>query len=242
MQNQSSSQVIALKQAFEENSLSSLLTDEKAVKLVSFANLLTETNKTTNLTAITDYNEIILKHFIDCASVAHYIPNSAKIIDVGCGAGFPTIPLAILREDIEITPLDSTGKKIDFVKHAANEFELANVFPICARAEEMPQKREQFDVCVSRAVARLNILSELCIPFVKLGGIFIAMKSSKGNEEHDEAQSGINKLGCTLLSSHKDKFNYLESEIERELYIYKKIQSTPAQYPRKYAQILKKPL
>lgn len=242
MHNELSPKTTALKQAFEQNALSSLLTDEKAEKLVKFADLLVETNKTTNLTAITDYNEIYLKHFVDCASVAPHIPKGASIIDVGCGAGFPSIPLAILREDIRLTALDSTGKKVEFVKNAARHLDLSNISAVCGRAEELTELRELFDVCVSRAVARLNVLSELCIPFIKKDGIFIAMKSSKGNEEHTEAQSGINKLGCTLLSSHKDKFNYLESEIERELYIYKKIQSTPAQYPRKYAQILKKPL
>ena len=153
-----------LYKAFEENNLGGLLTDEIADSYYRFADLLVETNKTTNLTAITEDKDIVLKHFIDCAAVFKFIPQGAKVIDVGCGAGFPSIPLAIIRSDIFITALDSTGKKIDFVTKAAHELNLSNLTAICARAEDFAaENRESFDVSTSRAVARLNILSELSL-------------------------------------------------------------------------------
>ena len=120
---------------------------------------------------------------------------------------------------------------------------LANATVICARAEEfVSEQREQFDVCTSRAVARLNILSELCLPFIKIGGSFIAMKAGRGSEEHFEALNGINALGAEYIARHDYTLLFNNEQIEREIYIYSKITKTPTQYPRKYAQILKKPL
>ena len=232
-----------LLQAFEQNGLSYLINEDAVQKLYAFSDILIQTNKTFNLTAITDEKEIILKHFVDCASVCEYIPRDAKLIDVGCGAGFPSIPIAILRPDVSVTPLDSTGKKIDFINLTANKLNLPNISAACARAEEFAAAhREQFDVCISRAVARLNILDELCVPFARKGGNFIAMKSSKGEEEYTEACSGLEKLGCVLKENVKKSFFYNEMTIERDIYVFKKISATPTQFPRKYAQILKKPL
>lgn len=232
-----------LKKAFENNGLSELLSEDKAEKLYRLSHLLIETNKVVNLTAITDEKGIILKHFLDCATICDHIPQNATVIDIGCGAGFPTLPLAILREDLLITALDSTGKKISFVKAACEELSLTNVTPICARAEDyVTDNREKFDVCTSRAVARLNVLSELCMPFVKVGGSFLAMKAGKGNEEHAEATKGIGILGGVYANSNSYKLSFDGEEIEREIYTYSKSKKTPPQYPRKYAQILKKPL
>jgi 16S rRNA (guanine527-N7)-methyltransferase len=232
-----------LLQAFEQNGLSHLINEDAAQKLYAFSDILIQTNKSFNLTAITDEKEIILKHFVDCASVCEYIPRDAKLIDVGCGAGFPSIPIAILRPDVSVTPLDSTGKKVDFINMTAKKLGLSNVSAVCARAEEFAAAhREQFDVCISRAVARLNILDELCVPFARKGGNFIAMKSSKGEEEYTEACSGLEKLGCVLKENVKKSFFYNEMTIERNIYVFKKISATPTQFPRKYAQILKKPL
>ena len=229
--------------AFKENGLGDLLTSESAEKLYNFSNLLVETNKITNLTAITDEKGIILKHFIDCASIARYIPNKARIIDVGCGAGFPSLPLAIIRPDVSVTSLDSTGKKIDFVNKTATELGLNNLVAVCARAEEFAtSNRESFDICTSRAVARLNVLSELCLPLVKIDGSFVAMKSNKGAEEYAEASNGIKKLGAELIFSEEASFTLDEESITRETYIFKKVSKTPKEFPRKYAQILKKPL
>jgi 16S rRNA (guanine527-N7)-methyltransferase len=232
-----------LLQAFEQNGLSHLINEDAAQKLYAFSDILIQTNKSFNLTAITDEKEIILKHFVDCASVCEYIPRDAKLIDVGCGAGFPSIPIAILRPDVSVTPLDSTGKKVDFINMTAKKLGLSNVSAVCARAEEFAAAhREQFDVCISRAVARLNILDELCVPFARKGGNFIAMKSSKGEEEYTEACSGLEKLGCVLKENVKKSFFYNEMTIERNIYVFKKISATPTQFPRKYSQILKKPL
>ena len=235
--------ITLLSEAFEQNDIASLLTDEAKEKLYNFSNILIETNKITNLTAITEEKDVILKHFVDCASMSEYISQGSNVIDVGCGAGFPSVPLAIIRPDLNITALDSTGKKIDFVKNAANQLKLNNLTAICARAEEfVVDNREKFDVSTSRAVARLNVLAEISLPLVKAGGSFIAMKSSKGAEEYAEAENGIKKLGATLESFHEKAFAFDENEINREFYIFSKTRATPKEFPRKYAQILKKPL
>ena len=232
-----------LRDAFSENRLSSLLDDEKAKKLFEFYLLLTETNKSMNLTAITSEDEVILKHFVDCAFIAQSIGPNLSVIDVGCGGGFPTIPLSIVRPDLSVTALDSTQKKIDFVQTAANELELGNVTPICGRAEEVITKhREQFDGCVSRAVARLNVLAEICLPFVKVGGYFTAMKSNRGGEEYKEAEKGIKLLGGSLSALSQADLKFAGIHAERELYNFQKTAATPKAYPRRYAQILKKPL
>lgn len=230
-------------EAFKKNGFSELISEDAAKKLYRFSDILIQTNKTFNLTAITDEKEIILKHFVDCASACEYIPQGAKLIDVGCGAGFPSLPIAILRPDIHVTSLDSTGKKIDFINSTAKSLELSNIDAVCARAEEFATAhREQYDVCTSRAVARLNVLDELCAPLIREGGLFIAMKSSKGEEEYTEARAGLQKLGCILKQNAKKSFYYNEMSIDRDIYVFEKAFSTPAQFPRKYAQILKKPL
>ncbi len=232
-----------LVEAFEMNGLGELLNPEAAAKLEKLAKLLVDTNKITNLTAITDDDGIILKHFVDCASVVPLIPKGAKVIDVGCGGGFPSLPIGILRDDISVKSLDSTGKKIDFVKCAIGELDLTKSSAVCARAEEFAaDENENFDCCVSRAVARLNVLSELCLPLVRVGGLFVAMKADKGQDELDESRLGIAKLGGVVENVVKCRLAYNNDEISRELIVIKKIKETPKEYPRKYSQILKKPL
>ena len=232
-----------LYKAFEENELSDILSEETAEKLYRFSNILVETNKTFNLTAITEEKEVILKHFVDCASILKHIPSGSTLIDVGCGAGFPSLPIAILRNDIKATSLDSTAKKIDFINRTAKELSLDNIVAISARAEDFAKNnREKFDVATSRAVARLNILDELCLPLVKVGGLFIAMKSSRGEIEYSEAKTGIDKLGSRLELVEKGALSFKEMTIERETYIFKKVRQTPNQYPRNYSQIVKRPL
>ena len=232
-----------LYKAFEENGIADLLSNESAEKLYRFSNILVQTNKTFNLTAITDEKEIILKHFVDCASIIKHIPANSKLIDIGCGAGFPSLPVAILRNDVNVTSLDSTAKKIDFINKTSKELALSNITAISARAEDFAKThRESFDVATSRAVARLNILDELCLPLVKSGGLFVAMKSSRGEIELSEAKVGIEKLGAKLDTAEKDTLSFDGMSIERETYIFKKTSKTPAQYPRNYSQIAKKPL
>lgn len=228
---------------FEANDLAEHLSPESAEKLYLFAELLVETNAKYNLTAITDADGIILKHFIDSASVLRHIPSRANVVDVGCGAGLPSIPIAILRSDVTVKSIDSTSKKTDFVNLAAEHLALNNITAECGRAESLVNvSRETFDVCVSRAVARLNVLSELCIPFVRQNGIFIAMKSNKGKEELSEAKHGIEKLGCQLESIEELTLNHLDNEIEREIYTFRKTAKTPPVFPRNYSQICKRPL
>lgn len=230
-------------EGFKSNDMGGLITNSSAQKLEQFANLLIETNNKYNLTAITDDDGIILKHFIDSASISLHIPHSSKLIDVGCGAGFPSLPLAIIREDLYVKAIDSTGKKVNFVNFAAKQLGLTNISAECTRAEVFANvSRETFDVCTSRAVARLNILSELCIPLIKTGGVFIAMKSSKGGEEIAEAGKGIETLGCSLNVSEVKTLKLNESTIEREIYVFKKLRQTPKEFPRNYSQICKKPL
>lgn len=229
--------------AFAQNGLEKVLDDKKTEKLFKLYQILVETNKTFNLTAITEENDVILKHFVDCASVIKHIPHSSNVIDVGCGAGFPSLPIAILRDDVYITPLDSTAKKISFIKSTAELLNLKNITPVAARAEEyVSHSRESYDVAISRAVARLNILDELCIPFVKKNGLFIAMKAPRGDEEYTEAKNGLSKLGCELVTKENLELRFRDSEISREIYVFSKKSPTPSQYPRNFSQISKKPL
>ena len=229
--------------AFGKNNLGHLIDQEKAAKIHELYNILVETNKTTNLTAITEERDAILKHFVDSATVCDYISTNATVLDVGCGAGFPSLPLAILRPDVQVTAIDSTGKKVNYVNSTSEKLGLCNIKAICTRAEDFAKlEREKFDVCTSRAVARLNILAELCIPFVRKGGTFVAMKSDKGSEEYAEASKGIVMLGCAFESKAELVLSLEESVIMREIYVFKKEKSTPSAYPRNYSQITKRPL
>lgn len=228
----------------DKNNLAEYKNEGICQKFYDFYNLIVEFNAHTNITAITDAREVILKHFVDCMHVAKLIPeDECKLIDIGCGGGFPSLPIAILRPDIQITSLDSTSKKIDFVNLAAEKLELANVKGVAARAEEyIKNTGATFDYCTSRAVARLNILSELCIPYLKINGIFLAMKAKSGEDELEEALSGIKKLGGEHMSTKSFEI-YSETEsFSRNIIWIEKRSKTPATYPRRYGQILKKPL
>lgn len=229
--------------AFKQNDFSELIDDNKIGKLFDFSCLLVETNKVHNLTTITDEDGIILKHLLDSASICECIPPNSSLIDVGCGAGFPSVPVAILREDVRIVSIDSTEKKIRFIDEVCKKLNIANIYPVAGRAEDFTkQARESFDVATSRAVARLNILDELCLPFVKVGGKFISMKSSRGEEELAEAKNGILKLGGIQTSKISKTLSFNGNTIEREIFIFTKDKITPPQYPRNYSQIAKKPL
>lgn len=230
-------------EAFNKNGLHELIDEEKAEKLFDLYNILAETNKVMNLTAITDEKEVILKHFIDSATVCALIDGDLNVVDVGCGAGFPSLPLAILRPDLTVTAIDSTGKRVNFVNETVKKLSLSNVTAICARAEDFAKNyRESFDVCTSRAVARLNVLAELCVPLVKIGGSFVPMKSERGEEELSEAQSCISKLGCKLALRKQLSLSLDTWAIQREIFVFNKTSRTPIQYPRNYSQITKKPL
>jgi len=230
--------------ALDKNGLSQL--DNGTVKRFhSFTEYLLEANKTTNLTAIREIPDFICKNLIDSLTVSSFIPQNATLLDLGCGPGFPSIPLAITRPDLTITALDSTAKKITFVQNAAKHLHLSNLTAISGRAEDkvLAKQLGKFDVVTGRAVARLNILSELCIPYVKIGGKFIAMKGAKGEEELEEAQNAIKTLGGAQILLHTPNLILLDGTSEQRTIIeIAKASQTPPSYPRAYAMISKKPL
>ncbi len=216
-----------------------LLTEEKEEKLNKLYTMLSEYNKMFNLTAITEREEVIVKHFIDSAIGVKYVQGK-KVLDVGAGGGFPSIPLKIMDESLNFTLLEATGKKCEFLKIAVKELNLSNVEVINARAEDLAKKegyREAFDTVVSRAVARLNSLSEYCIPFVKKGGVFLAYKGNN-TEEILEANSAIKTLGGNLKSVE----NYSIFDNERNMVIIEKISLTDKKYPRGNGKERKNPL
>ncbi len=217
--------------------------NDKIKQFEKLAKLLVEQNKTMNLTAITDPDGIAVKHFADSISVlnAAKFDEKARVLDVGTGAGFPGIPLLIMRPDLDLTMLDSTAKKLKYVANTVEELGLsANV--LHTRAEEAGQSkeyRETFDIVCSRAVAALNVLCEYCLPFVKIGGVFVAMKAAKAQEEIDGAKAAIKLLGGQVID---EKCFTLSDGGERNIIIIKKISHVPPKYPRVSAQIAKKPL
>ncbi|MGN0547049.1 MAG: 16S rRNA (guanine(527)-N(7))-methyltransferase RsmG [Acutalibacteraceae bacterium] len=219
------------------------VSSEQLDRFEKLAELLVEQNKTMNLTAITDPDGIAVKHFADSISVLSAVEfeKSSKVLDVGTGAGFPGIPLLIMRPDLDITLLDSTAKKLRYVADTVDSLGLnANV--LHSRAEEAAQKpeyRESFDIVCSRAVAALNILCEYCLPFVKKGGIFAAMKGAKAQEEIELAKNAIKTLGGEIISQ---KSFTLSDGAERTIIIIKKTSHNLPKYPRPSAQIAKKPL
>lgn len=219
------------------------ISDEQANKFFVYMKLLIEWNEKINLTAITDENEIIIKHFADSASILSLIQiENENVIDIGSGAGFPGIPLKILRPDLNLTLLDSLAKRINFLEIVKNELYLPNLKCIHARAEEFVKldgQRENYDLCVSRAVSNLNTLCEFCLPFVKLGGNFVSYKGCEFENEIANAKTCIDKLGATISDIKKI---ILPGNINHCLIFIRKLSHTPLKYPRVYAKILKSPL
>lgn len=219
------------------------LTEEQIEKFYNYMNLLIEWNKKINLTAIIEPKDIILKHFIDSLTIEKYIKKGETIIDVGTGAGFPGIPLKIAREDLKITLADSLNKRINFLNEVINKIDLKNIETIHTRAEELGKNkkyREKFDIATSRAVANMSTLSEYLIPFVKVKGRCICMKSSDIDTELENAKKAINILGCKIES--KDKFNLPNSDLGRSVIILRKVKNTPSKFPRKAGTPAKEPI
>ena len=208
-----------------------------------YMQLLLDWNKKINLTAITEENEIILKHFVDSLTVLKHIGENDRIIDVGSGAGFPGIPIAIMMPNIKITLLDSLNKRINFLNEVKDKLALKNVETIHSRSEDCGKDkkyREKYDVAIARAVANLSTLSEYLLPFVKLGGKMICMKGSEIEQEVINAKNAIKKLGGKI--DLIEDFYLPGSDIKRNIIISKKINKTPDNYPRKAGTPGKDPL
>lgn len=217
--------------------------DEVLNKFWAYMTNLLEWNEKINLTAITEEDDIILKHFIDSLTILEYIPEKSNVIDVGTGAGFPGIPLKIVREDINMTLMDSLNKRITFLNEVINKLGLKKINAIHSRAEElakMPEHREKYDIAVSRAVANLSTLSEYMIPFVKVGGKCICMKGSNIEEELETAKNAIKELGGEI--EKVINFKLPDSDNERNIIIIKKVRNTKSKYPRKAGMPSKEPL
>ena len=217
------------------------LTENQKESLLKFANLLIDYNKHTNLTSITELDEIYLKHFYDSLTLSKTIGlhNILDVLDVGSGGGFPGIVLGIVFPNLNITLLDSNHKKTDFQKYAIQELGLHNIFLVNERAEDFYKNGNQYDLVVARAVANLSILSELCIPFVKKNGYFIAMKGNVA-EELENAKNAIEFLGGKI--DQIDSFSLPISLDNRTLIKILKEKDTPSGYPRTYEKIKKKPI
>ena len=222
-----------------------LLSKERAEKFYTLTDFMLSENEKFNLTAITDPDRIILSHYLDCATLALRIPKGARVADVGAGAGFPTLPLALLRDDLSITAIDSTAKRTDYVARAAAVLGLTNVGVITMRAEDgskKPEYREVFDVATARAVAEMRVLAELCLPYVKRGGELIAMKGKNAAYELKDAKRAITLLGGRDTKIEDITITDGTEVLSHPLITVRKAERTPPAYPRAYAQISKKPL
>lgn len=218
-----------LKELFEKYNIPH--TNKMLEKLEVFYNIVVEENKKFNLTAITEKNDFAVKHILDSCLPHAMLPQNAKVIDVGAGAGFPSIPLKIIREDINLLMLDSLNKRVNFLNNTVNLLGLKNAVAIHSRAEDYAIKnRETFDVAIARAVASMETLSEYCLPFVKPDGYFIALKGSSYKEELDKANYAIEILGGKLEDIQN--INLQEVDGERANIKIKKVKQTPNKYPR----------
>lgn len=210
------------------------LTDIQLQKFQIYYNLLIETNKVMNLTSITEEKDVVLKHFIDSLAIKNYIDiSNGRVIDIGTGAGFPGIPLAIIYNDTQFTLMDSLNKRINFINTVMEECKLYNIETVHSRAEDLGHNnvyREKYDYCVSRAVAAIPVLLEYCIPFLKTGGKFISYKSEKAEEEISLSGNAQKKLGCRFDKLYS--FDLPGTDISRKFVVFEKIKTTNRAYPR----------
>lgn len=224
------------------SSLSTFLSvdEEKMEKLKEYASLIVSNNRKFNLTAIIEENDILIKHFYDSLfPLSFFSVENKKILDFGSGAGLPGIPFALFSPTAEVTLLDATKKKCDFLLEAKERLSLQNVEVIHGRGEDI-NKRESFDCVSARAVASLSVLLELVAPLLKVGGHFLALKGKGGEEELSQAKGALKTLGLSLFK--EEGYELPEGKGSRVLLIFKKEKATPKRYPRPYAEILKRPL
>lgn len=226
------------------NELDISLDDNQIRQFLDYYHLLIEWNKVINLTSITDFMEVIQKHFIDSLSLVKvFSPSNEKIIDIGTGAGFPGIPIKIAFPNTKIVLMDSLNKRIKFLDEVINKLNLSDIVALHGRAEDFGKDisyRETFDICTSRAVAKLSTLSEYCIPFVKPGGVFVSYKASQVANELEEAKKAIDILGGRLIKT--EEFELPGTDMARSLILIKKISKTPRKYPRTAGKPTKEPL
>lgn len=221
------------------------LNDEQKNMFGIYYDMLVEKNKVMNLTAITDFDEVVEKHFLDSLSLVQIenLTERKKIIDIGTGAGFPGIPLKIMFPELKVTLADSLNKRIVFLQDVIRQLGLKDIDAVHGRAEDLsrnPEYRETYDLCVSRAVANLSTLSEYCLPFISTGGIFIPYKSSDIDSEVSDAKKAVFLLGGEIEKILK--FDLTDSSIHRSLIVINKVRKTPKAYPRKAGMPSKNPL
>lgn len=221
------------------------LSEAQLEQFMTYLSLLLEWNEKMNLTAITEHRDVVLKHFADCLSLVPQVEWKAgmQVIDVGTGAGFPGIPVKIACPDVEMTLLDSLQKRIGFLQEVGSQLQLDGVNYVHSRAEDggqNPEYREKFDLCVSRAVANLAVLSEYCLPFIKVGGRLAALKGPDAAAEVEQAAGALKKLGGRLVEI-KD-VTIPHTDLSHKLVFIEKIASTPKKYPRNAGKIKKEPL
>lgn len=221
------------------------LNEEQLSQFLRYYEMLIDWNEKINLTAITEFEEVLKKHFLDSISIGRFLKQDEKasILDIGTGAGFPGIPIKIAFPETKITLLDSLNKRVNFLNEVIKDLSLDNISALHGRAEDFAKKedmREQFDFCVSRAVANLSSLSEFCLPYVKVGGIFISYKSEKAKEELETAKNAISILGGNNVKT--EEFLLPGTDFKRNLIIIEKTKCTPAKYPRKAGTPIKQPL
>lgn len=236
---------IIFKSKLKENAeiIGVTLNDEMLEQFYNYKNLIVEWNEKINLTAITDDLEFIVKHFIDSLTINKYIEKNKTIIDIGTGAGFPGIPLKVLNKDNEIVLFDSLNKRLKVLEDIIEKIGFKNIKTLHGRAEETfknVEHREKYDIATSRAVASLNVLAELMLPAVKVGGICICMKGNNAETEIKEAKKAIKELGGEIISV--DKIILPELNLERNIIAVKKVKQTPKQYPRKPGTPQKSPI
>lgn len=229
----------------KSEALNIVLNERQLAMFETYYEMLVEKNKVMNLTAITEKNEVIDKHFIDSISLkkAMDVTKHVKVLDLGTGAGFPGIPLKIAYPNLQVTLLDSLNKRIKFLQEVIEELSLEEIDAIHGRAEDYAKQsgyREQFDICVSRAVANLATLSEYCLPYVKQGGCFISYKSGAVQEELEQSKKAIKELGGRV--KEVIPFVLPDTDIERTFVVIEKVKQTPRKYPRKAGLPSKEPI